>query len=150
MTQATGAVSFRNCAIELSTDNTNWSNISGWSNSISIDGGDRQVGEFFTLDGDTPILTPGKRNSFDLTTKVVYTEGASDPYTTFLSAYEGGTPLYLRWAPKGLTAGNFQFTTGPCIVTTPAYPTGEAGSPDAVAFEFKLKVLTVAKGVVAP
>lgn len=149
MAQATGAVSFRNCKIEISQNGSTWTDISGWANSVSIEGGERMVGEFFTLDGDTPILTPGKRGSFDLTTKVVYTEGASDPYEVFRQVYEGGTDIYVRWAPKGGTPGNFQFTTDKCIVTTPAYPSGEASSPDAIAFEFKLKCLTITKGVIA-
>lgn len=149
MAQATGAVSFRNCKIEISQNGTTWTDISGWANSVSIEGGERMVGEFFTLDGDTPILTPGKRGSFDLTTKVVYTEGASDPYEVFRQVYEGGSDIYVRWAPKGGAPGNFQFTSDKCIVTTPAYPSGEASSADAISFEFKLKCLTITKGVIA-
>lgn len=149
MAQATGAVSFRNCKIEISNNGTVWTNVSGWANSISIEGGERMVGEFFTLDGDTPILTPGKRGAFDLTTKIVYTEGVSDPYETFRTTYEGGTAMYIRWSPKGGTTGQFQFTTDAGIIITPAYPSGAADSPDAIAFEFKVKCLSITKSVVA-
>lgn len=149
MAQATGAVSFRNCKIEMSPDNAVWTNVSGFANSVSIEGGERMVGEFFTFEGDTPILTPGKRGSFDLTTKVVYTEGVSDPYEVFRAAYEAGTDLYIRWSPKGGAVGQFMFTTDKCIIITPAYPSGAADSPDAIAFEFKLKCLAITKSVVA-
>lgn len=149
MAQTTDAVSFRNCKIEMSTNGSTWTNISGFANSISVEGGERNIGEFFTFDGDTPILTAGKRGAFDLTAKVVYTEGASDPYEVFRAAYEAATDFYLRWSPKGGTSGQFMFTTGKGIITTPAYPGGEASSPDAIAFEFKIKVLTITKSVVA-
>lgn len=149
MAQTTGAVSFRNCKIEMSPNGSTWTDISGFANSISIEGGERMIGETFTLDGDTPIITPGKRGSFDLTSKIVYTEGVSDPYEVFRAAYEAGSDLYFRWSPKGGTTGQFQFTTDKCIVITPAYPSGEASSADAIAFEFKLKCLTITKAVVA-
>ena len=140
MAQTTNAMSWANCKIELSDDDGgSWIDISGFSNSLSVDGGERQVGEFFTCDGDTPIVTYGKRNMLTITIQVVYTEGAADePYIMAATADEGNNPLLVKWSPKGGSAGNFEFESSDAYVTSPVYPQGAADSPDAIALEISL------------
>lgn len=148
MAQTTGAISFKANKLEVSTDNTNWNDISGFSNEIEPDGGDRESGEGYTYDGDTAILTLGKRGPFNLKVKVVYTEGASDPQEVVRAAYESGSPLYLRWSPKGGLSGNFRYTTDAGFVISAPYPGGSAKSADPVMTQFTLKCAKVSKTVV--
>lgn len=148
MAQTTNGISMKDCKLEGSTNGSTWADISGFAASIETDGGDRQTGEDYTFDGDTAIITKGKREPIDLTAKVVYTEGASDPFEAVRAAYEAGTPYYLRWSPKGGGLSTFQYTTPAGVVTSFPYPGGEAGSADPVMIEFTLKVPYVTKAAV--
>jgi len=149
MAQTTGAVSGRNCYIAISTDGSTWTDISGFANSVEPDGGERSTGMFHTADGDTPIVTVGKRESVKLDVKTAYTEGGSDPFEVVRAAYEGATSLYVRYAPKGNAAGNFMFTSAAGFVTNAPYPkivNVEGGK--AVLLEFTLETPSVAKSVI--
>ena len=146
MAQTTGALSWANCQIELSTNGTNWTDVSGFSNSLSLDGGDRQTGEFFTVDGQTPIVTYGKRNMLTVTIQAVYTEEGSDPYAMAQATFAANSALYVRWSPKAWAAiGDFRFYTNEGRVTMPVYPVGAADSPDAIAIEVAVAVSIVTR-----
>lgn len=149
MAQTSDSMSFKDCKIEISTNGTTWTDISGFANALGINGGERQVGEVFTFDGDTAIIRGGKRSPLEITVKAVYTEGASDPFETVRTAYEAGSALYVRWSPQGGQSGEFQFTSDSGIVTSAPYPVGESGSADVVLFEFTVKTSKVTKSVVA-
>jgi hypothetical protein len=145
MPQTTNALSWANCAISLSADGTNWTDVSGFANSVAVDGGERATAEFFTVEGDTPIVTAGKRGFLDITVKAVYTEAGSDAYAMGQAAYEGNSPLYLKWIPKGSGVGAFVFTTSIGRVTKPIYPQGAADSADAIQFELGLSCGAITK-----
>jgi len=151
MAQTLNSISWSNCVIELSDDDgVNWRNISGFANSVSIDGGERAVGEFFTADGDTPIITSGKRGSFEITVKAVYTEDLTyAPYIMGQTAYDNKTNLRLRWAPKGSTIGNFRFTAAQGPVMKPVLPQGAADSSDAIPIELVIKTLSIVKATIS-
>lgn len=151
MAQTPDAISFKDVLIELSTDNFSASNVdaSGYSNKVEVGGGERAYGEFFTADGDTPILTVGKRSSFELTMNVVYTEGAGHPFEMTMSAYENATGFYMRWSPKGGGSGDWLFTSGVGYILSPVYPGGDASTPDVVTIEFTLRTLSLTKSVIA-
>lgn len=145
MAQTTNALSWANCKIQLSTNGTTWTDISGFANSVSVDGGERATSEFFTVDGDTPIVTAGKRGFLDITIKAVYTEEGGDAYAMGMAAYEGNTPLYAQWIPKGTGAGAYVFTTSMGRVTKPIYPQGAADSADAIQFELGISCGKITK-----
>lgn len=149
MAQTTNAISWKDCKIEMSANGTAWTDVSGFSNSVKVDGGERAIGEFFTVDGDTPILTAGKRSALTVTVAAVYTEAGSDPYALAVAAYEDCTPLYVRWSPKGGNATNFQFTTSSGFVTQPVYPAGAADSGDPISIEVAVQVASITKSVVS-
>jgi len=149
MAQTTDAMSAKNTKIEISTNGSSWTDISGFANSIEVDGGERMSDEVHTFDGFTPIITLGKGSMYEITCKVVYTEGVSDPAEVIRAAYEGGTSFYIRWSPKGGTTGNFMFTTGAGYILSPTYPSGDAGSAEAIGIEFKVTVPNITKSVVA-
>ncbi len=148
MAQISEAFTLRNCKVEISTNGTNWQNISGYANSIEVSGGERQSGEVFTFDGDTAIITVGKREPLEVTVRVVYDESTSGPFETVRNAYENGTSLHVRWAPRGGTTGHFLFTADPGPVTSIKYPSGEV-SGDPIMVEFTVKTPKITKGTVA-
>jgi len=145
MAQSTGGISARNVKIEGSVNGTTWTDISGFANSISPDGGDRDVGEEYTFDGDTPIVTFGKRKSLKLKVKVLYTEGASDPFETARAAYEANSAYYIRYSPNGQSTGTFLLTSSAGRIVTPPYPKMEAKAGDAVTLEFTFQCASIAK-----
>ena len=149
MAQATNQITLRDLEISLSTNGSSWTDISGFANSIGIGGGDREIGEFFTADGDIPVLGAGKRAALELTVKILYTEGGSDPYTTVRSAYENATALYVRFSPKGGDSGEFMFTSAAGYVMNAVYPQGEVQSGEPTPVEFILKTPSLTKSDVA-
>lgn len=146
MTQASG-YTFVNAEIEFSTDGSTWQDYSGFANSVEVSGGDRNSGEVFTAEGDTPIIGAGKRTPIEVKVKVVYTEGTSDPFEDLRAQYEtaGGGDVYLRFTPRGATVGNFTFTTGKGILTGFSYPAGPVEPGDPITLEFTLKVPSITK-----
>lgn len=149
MAQATNQITLRAESIEISNNGSTWTDISGFANSIGIGGGERNVGEFHTADGDTPVLGAGKRSSLELTVRILYTEGVSDPFATVLSAYENATPLYVRYSPLGGQATENMFTSSAGIVKTHPYPQGEVQAGDPTAIEFTVQVASITKSVVS-
>lgn len=147
MAQGTG-ISAKAQYVAISTDGSSFTDISGYSNTVEPDGGERKAGEFFTFDTDYPGLTRGKRESIDVKVNILYTEGGSDAWATVNTAYENNSALYVRWAPQGNTTGYSRYTTGAGIVTSMVYPKGEAESPDAIMCEMTLKVATITKAAI--
>lgn len=150
MPQTTDGMSFADAKIEISANGTTWTDISGFSNSVEVDGGDRSLGEIFTAEGDTPIITKGKRASMNVKMKIVYTEGASDPQEVVRADYESGTRMYVRWSPKGGGSGAFMYTADPGYIESFSYPVADVGSGDTILTEFSVKVAKITKSVVAP
>ena len=143
MAQTTGAMTFKACAVALSTDGNTWTDVvSGSTNEVTVSGGDRATGEAFTFDGDTPIVTAGKRGALDVTVKYIYTETAGEAQVLVKASYEAGTPFYVRWTPK---VAGFIYTTGAGYVTSQPYPSGSAASADAITSSFTVKVPTITK-----
>lgn len=151
MAQTTGSLSWANSKIEISKDaGTTWVDISGFTNSIAVDGGERATSEFFTATGDIPIVTAGKRGLLEITAKCVYTEDATNaPFIIVHEASEAQTALMIRWSPKGGAVGNFRFTSSAGQVTKPVYPQGAADSADAIPVEFTIKCGSITKTTIA-
>lgn len=145
MAQTTNGITMRATKVEISTDGAAWTVISGHAASILVAGGERQIGEVFTADGDSPIVLPGKRSSYELTAKCVYTEVGGEPFAVVFAAYEAGTPIYIRWSPKGGNSTNYLYTSSAGIISSSPYPQGEFGSPDPVTFEFKIKCTSITR-----
>lgn len=141
-------ISFANCKVERSTDGAVWSDIRARAASVTVGGGERQMGEFFNFSLDVPQLVRGKRSAIDLTTRVLYTEGAGEDAEVARVAYETPSDFYLRWSPGGGDPGDFLYTSDVGTITNPPYPQGEAGSPDPVTLELNIKTAKITKSVV--
>lgn len=142
MAQGTG-ISPKDMVVEISSDGSTWTNISGDATSVEPDGGERQTGNFKTFDGDTSGLVRGKRDPLTAKISILYNEGVSSGWAMVQAAYENNTALYARWAPKGATTGNKRFTTSAGIVKTQPYAGGSADSADPILCEFDLEVQSI-------
>lgn len=149
MSQITGADSARNAKIEISTNGSSWTDISGAANTLNATGGARQTGETYTFDGDNAIVTVGKATLMDYAVTFVYTEGGSDGFETIRPVWENTTDLYLRWSPKGGQTGEFMYTTGPGKVSAFSYPNVDAASANALMSGFTLRAPKPTKSVAA-
>jgi len=149
MAQTTGQISFKDVKLEISPDNSVWTDISGFSASVTVAGGERITGKAFTFDGDVPLQGVGKREMLTVTSSIVYTEGASDPTETIRAIYEAGSDFYKRWSPKGGDSAEFLYTTAAGVVMQPTYPSGEAGSGDPIMWDFVLETPQITKSAVA-
>lgn len=144
MAQTTDGLSFIRAKVFVSPDGSTWTDASGFGASIAVSGGARGAGEQNTFDGDTPIVTAGKRVGIDLTVRFVYTEGAPDPFEIVRAQYETeGGPLYVQYTP--VEPSGFWFKTGAAIITELQYPQGDADSADAVLSEFTVKCAALEK-----
>lgn len=148
MAQTTGAMSSRAAVLELSTNGSVWTDHSGLATNVEDTTQTRISGEAYTFDGDTAIIKAGKREPAEIKVSVVYTEGAAEATEVVRAAFEGATDLYLRWAPKGATTGNFRYTTSAGIVIEYNYPPIEAESGDPILTEFTLRAASVTKAVI--
>jgi len=139
---------FGDCMVEVSENGTDYTDISGYAASVQVEGGDRATGKAHTFDGDTPIVTAGKRDSLRVTVRTIYTEGTADPFEVVRGRYEGKTALYVRWSPAGGTTGDFRYTTAAGVVTNAPYPAGDVNTADPVAFEFTIETASITKSAV--
>jgi hypothetical protein len=140
MSQTTDAMSGLDCPIEISTDDTAWSNISGSTSSIEPSAQTRQTGVKYTLDGDYPIITTGKREPMEIEVKIIYTATVGEAFEIVRAAFEAGSPLYVRWSPAGGQPGDQRFTSGKGVVTEFLYPGASGEDPGPLAGSFKLQV----------
>ena len=144
MAQTTDGLSFIAARAFVSPDGSTWTDLSGFGVSIAVSGGSRGAGEKNTFDGDTPIVTAGKRSSIDLVVRFVYTEEASDPFEVLRAQYEtAGGLLYAQYTPK--EPGGFWFSTGAGVMQELEYPQGESDSADPVLSEFTVKCAKLTK-----
>lgn len=140
MAQTTDGISGVANVVEYSTNGSAWTDISGYANVVTAEPQNRKSGVTYTFDGDTAIVTFGKREPFSITVRLVYTEDASSPWEALRAIHEtaNGGAIYLRWTPKGETAGNFVLTTPATKISTFPYPSPDATTGDPVLVEFKV------------
>lgn len=149
MAQTTGGISCVNATIEVSTDGSVWTDISGSTNKIEPSGGNRLTGESYTFDGDGSIVTAGKRETTDINISVIYTETAGEGFEYVRSAFENVTQLYLRYSPAGGASGDAMYTADPGVVTEFGYPAIEASEGGPIMCEFVLKTSKLVQSTVA-
>jgi hypothetical protein len=146
MAQTTGGTSAVASVVEWSTNGSSWTAMSGHANKVTTSGGQRKTGEIETFDGDTVILTGGKRGSIDVKVAAVYTETAGEIQQVARAAQQAGTAFYLRWTVKAATTGNLRNTTAAGILTDAIFPNVDASDAKPVMCMLTLKTpeITVA------
>lgn len=149
MAQITGAVSSADVKIEVSTNGSTWTNVSGAAGTVEPSGGNKITSESYTFDGDDPIVTTGKNEPFEMKITAVYTEGASDLFEIARPVYESGGAFYVRYSPKGGATGDFQYTTAAGRLTDLTYPSTDASSADPIQTGITWRGARPTKSVVA-
>jgi len=148
MAQTTGGMSPTNMSVWTSPDGSTWTDVSGYANSVELDGGERETGNAYTFDGDTAIIKAGKRAPITVTVRGVYTETADEFYDEVVDAYEAGTDFYIRWSPGGGDAGDLGYTTSAGIVKNAPYPTGATDDATPVMTELVLECSSVTEAAI--
>ena len=139
MGQTTAAITFRNAKVELSSDGSTWSDVSGSTSAVIVDGGERPVTEFVPLFSETTKAKTGERARVDIVVKSVYTEVPGEAYSILDTAYLIGGEIGLRWTPAGgSNVGSIRYYARGANVKKPAYPGGEVGEAKIIMAEYEL------------
>ena len=140
MAQTTAAESARNAVIEISSDGSSWTNISGVANTCSPGDGSRMTGEANTFDGDGTIVVAGKLEAQESTLKIIYTEDGTG-YEVLRGYFNSAnSTLYLRVSPRGSTSGYYRHTSAKGVITAfPQFADLDASSGDVMAIEMTVK-----------
>ncbi len=94
--------------------------------SVTLPDNERGVGDVHTLDGDQPLLAPGKIAAGQMRVRGVYTGASSGFFTDALASYQNGTPMYFRYYPTGSAAGRYRFSSGTNAAGSAGSTTGGA------------------------
>ena len=151
MAQTTGAFPSAVGQVEISTDGAAWIDISGSTMSLDAPTQARMSGETYTLEGDTAIITAGKREPMELAFSIVYTEEDGEAFDEAQTIFEtvGGDDAYARWSPGGGDAGDWQYTSGKGKLISFTYPPVNAETGDPIMAGFTVKVAAVSKAVIS-
>lgn len=151
MTQTTGGMSFVDCEIRFSTNNSDWTDISGSANGITVSGGERQSGEEYTYDGDVAVVTAGKRGPVTVDVNAIYTESATESFNLAWTQYttaDGGS-AWLDWSPDGGDSADWRYSTNTGVVINALPPGGEAAPGAPATISFQIKCSEVSKSAVS-
>ena len=112
MAQTTAGIPVSGFKVEVSTNGSAWTNISGAAATVTIEGGDNKVGTQHTAEGAEAIVVSGNKiDPRTITVRSVYTEESGETFATVWAQYIATDKvIYLRWCPKGGGAGDFQYT----------------------------------------
>ena len=151
MAQTTGGMSMVDGDIEVAAQGTGvWVNLSGSANSIDTPTQTRMSGENYTLDGDTAVITTGKREPMDIKVNALYTEVSIEAFETIRPWFQSGARIDLRWAPKGISAvGVYVFTALNVPITALDYPVVNASEASPGLISFTVRAPFVAKTTAA-
>lgn len=161
MTRTTGGMSFRKAAVDISADNSDWTELDGVGAAVLVTGGARKTDEQNVFADDIPILGEGGRESVLVQVRFVYSEASTEGFEMARAIHEtAGGPCYLRFSPGGdstadgaspfrfcTSVGNTQQDAG--IMTDFVYPQGEAADGAVVMAGFSVRSPVLWKTVVA-
>ena len=149
MAQTTGSLPQGGCQVEVSTDGSTWTDVSGSVASVSMSGGDQMTGEQHTFDGQYPIVTgSGKMNATTAEFSIVYTETSSEAFDIVYGRFEdgGAGTIYVRYSPAGGQSTEARYfatndagsaaTAVPIVSCIP--PSADAGVGDTIMASFSV------------
>jgi hypothetical protein len=136
--------------IEVSTNDSDWLNISGYGFTVTPSGGSRMTGEMYTLDGELGIPTVGKREPIEIEFTGLYTEDASAPYTVVWDQYTsaGGGALWVKYSARAGTTGDYQYSTDQCVILACLPPAVDPSSGDPTPFSFTVRTKDVTRATI--
>lgn len=147
MAQTTGAMSLTDGDIEVAAASSGtWVNISGSANSVDAPEQTRMTGDDYTLDGDTAVITSGKREPLDIVVNALYTEGSTESWETIRPWFQSGARIDLRWSPQGIGAATRNvFTALNVPITRLVYPGLNASEANPARLSFTVRAPFVAQ-----
>src|SRR3990167_2281859 len=94
------------------TGGSAFTDASGELVSVTMPDNVREVGAVHTLDGDLPLIAPGKIQEGQMRVRGIYTGASTGFFQDALAAYQNGTAMYFRWYPAGSAAGLYRYSSG--------------------------------------
>lgn len=143
MAQTTGGFTGKNFKIELSTNGSSWTDVSGIFNEVQDATSTREAGEVLTPDTDYPIVSTGKRGAVKPKFKFIYTQTAGEVYQLARAAHENDSLLYARWSEKGGNSGDERHAATGYVTDFP-YPSPSATNKEVMTATFTMIVPQVA------
>lgn len=106
------AVSGVDALVEFKLGNDEWAAVDSWATRVTVTGGDVPFSSRAPFKGAAEIFV-GKRNPYEISVEILYTEGSTDPFAALWDAQEESTDIDLdvRWSPNGEDGGGFRFTS---------------------------------------
>lgn len=147
MAQTTGAMPKSNYKVEVSLNGSSWTDISGNSTTVEIDGGEQQTGEQFTAAGNVPVVIgSNKTSAVKAKVSILYTESAGEAFQVVWAQYiSAAKSIYFRYSPKGGASGDKRYVASndagsafACPIISCLPPDVDAGSGDPAMAEFEV------------
>ena len=151
MAQTTNKVSMAASLVSVSVNGSDWTDISGQAQSVEVPAQVRKSGEAYTFNGDTALVTGGKREPMEVTVKVLYNEEAAEAFEVARAEFEAddGDAFYVKFSPAGGSGGDFEYSSGAGELVSFEYPPADASSGDPVLCSFTVKCASLTKAVIA-
>lgn len=132
--------------IDLTPASSSFAAIESWMTNITISGGDTPSSTFNTY--TTPMVFTGEKNPYTINCEIVFTLGATDPFSTIYAAYVAAPGLLtdLRWSPPGGASGEMQFLTVGGKLLDCTIPSQGANDSGAVLFNIMVQCSTITLG----
>jgi len=151
MAQTTDQIAQACGQVEISTDGSDWDDISG--SVMSVTGAEqvRKVGEAWTLEGDGAVMAGGKLETIEVVLQIIYTEQATEAYELARTIFETacGGPVYVRWSPGGGDVGDDRITGGAGFIPNFQYPNIDATAAGPIITSMTIKVPTLSTAAIA-
>jgi hypothetical protein len=151
MAQTTGQIPQACGKVEVSDDGNNWDDISGSAQSVVPAEQPRNVGEGYTLTGDTAVMAAGKLQPIDVVIQIIYTENDTEAYELARAIHETacGAAYYVRWSPGGGDVGDDRITSGSGLISSFQYPSMDATAGGPIITSYTVRVPSVATAAIA-
>lgn len=154
MAQSTGGLSFVAALIEYATDGgTTYTDMSGFAKVVTVEGGERNSGQYYTADGDTAIVRAGKRVPVTVTVNALYTVTTTDPFGALRTQHHtaGGGSVMIRFSPGGGNTGDYQYVTDTnnVVCKNVTEPQGDVEPGDVIPFDVIVETSVLTQSVVA-
>lgn len=157
MPQTTTAMNTVEAVVEVSTNGTSWTNISGSTNKVEVSPQTVDSGMAATLEGQYKIVRSGKKNPVEITVTILYTETASEAATILEGQRSvAGNPLYFRYTPGGYNgdyrwkAADSNGNTVPARVTEFPFVSADAENGGPALMTFKLQATQLVREAATP
>lgn len=149
-TQTTSAKTFVKAAVDLSSDNSAWTEMDGHGASVAVTTGARNAPEQHTFQDETPVVKGGARAATEVEVRFIYTETAAEPFEVARAIFEAeGGECYVRYSPLSDETDNYRFSTGLAVMTDFVYPDGDAEGNEIIMGGFTVKCPELTKSAVS-